>query len=223
MATDGLPDRLELFEKLHFHELEVRERVTSRLQHSLSVLIVLTGVVVYVMRDAHLGSNGNANAGFVSFLGGAAIGCVVMAIFVVKGLWNPEYREVYTAETIAKKLDEYVATYAPYDAEHGTNALAEETEKFMRDMYMQSATANAQVNDYRATQAHNANGVAIATAICVALAFLVMVFGGIDKGGPAAVEVTKPVAVDVLSLPAQGTAPSAQQPASGQGNSGAKP
>jgi hypothetical protein len=200
-------DRLELFEKRHDHELEVRERITSRLHHSLSVLIVLVGIALYLLREVRGDARGNALAWFGLFLLLATIACVAMAHFIIRGLWGPSYHEAHTADTLAAQLDKITATYEQYDADNGTKAVEEEAAKYLRDMFRECATANAQQNDYRATLTHNANGAAIWAVIFLALGFLVLKFGALEKDGSASVELTKPVSVDVLSLPSQGAAP----------------
>jgi hypothetical protein len=57
----------DLYEKLYFHEIEVREKLGGRLQTPMAIIVSLIGVLTYLLQNFDSGHSGTATAIFFSF------------------------------------------------------------------------------------------------------------------------------------------------------------
>ena len=146
---------LLFYEKLYFHELDSREKLTARLQLSLAILTALVAAFAYVLsRTTFQNQPGPfATAVFLVSLASSAVLLCAAAIFFVKALWGHSYECL----PLANKIEEYrvllAETYKDYS--NGDRLSADYQKKFLVRYFAECASLNASVNERRYQLIHD--------------------------------------------------------------------
>lgn len=185
-----------LYEKLYFHEIEVREKLGGRLQTPMAILVSLTGVLAFLLQNSdkqHSALIGNL------FLICLFLGAVLLSfatVFFVRS-W---YGSTYSFLPSAADTDTYRATLEKTYAQYSDgNLLAEKyLSEYLCTYYIRASTNNTRVNDKRSMNLHRTNGTLILAAVAVSGAFLLFYFGDLDKSKsakPTEVKVVTPIQI----------------------------
>jgi hypothetical protein len=205
-----LVDNIEIYEKLHFRELQTREQVTSRLQISLGLLVALAGALSFLLGAVDREGSGAVFFAFWVLLFGASAALTWAAVRLARVFWGNTYSEFPTAKVVRDyEAGEYSYFFdpppppelAPPNERTAKELFDEKFKAFLVDKFVNCATKNAKVNDARAEHLHHANR-ALLVAACIAfIAFIWFTFGNLRTNAPARIELAKPTDVNVLSLP----------------------
>jgi hypothetical protein len=188
----------DLYERLYFHEIEVREQLNSRLQLPLSLIVVLAGAFAYLLQSAD-----HSLAGYVSHafkmalaLTGSALLC--SAYLFARAAWWHNYKFLPYANQTAHSWKELTE----YDAKYGT-AIADRTmAAYLKGHFIEGATANAHNNDLRSAYLHWCNMAVIITSGFALVAFLTFVLGDLGrKQSVTQVSIAQPVDIRGIALP----------------------
>lgn len=140
---------LLFYEKLYFHELDSREKLTGRLQLSLAILTAFVAAFAYVVsRTTFQSEPGSvAFAVFVASLASSAALLLAAAIFFIKALWGHSYECL----PLATKIEEYrlLLTDTYKDYEDGELLSTDYHKRFLVRYFAECASLNASVNERR--------------------------------------------------------------------------
>lgn len=187
-----------LYEKLYFHEVDARDRIHSRLQIPLTLVVAIIGASAFLLQnfDYEMRPWTPARTMFAFFFVASTVSLVTAIVWFVKALYKNEYYFLPDAARTAGYKLELEKTYQGYE---GANALIDTgLQRFVEDAFVQYGSFNTRVNDRRSGFIHLCNGAIIATAILLFVAFLFFYFGGLDRsrvGKPTEITVVKPVDV----------------------------
>lgn len=192
-------DKKELFrlyETLYFHEIEAREKLNSRLQTPLTLIVSLVGALAFLVQNyEHRPGNALATSFvFSSLLAAAAL--IVATHFFVRSWMGTKYFFLPSALETDAYRQTLVAHYAPY--EHGDEIASEKFSEYVLSYYIKYSSANTDANDIRSLYIHRTNIAIIAAAALAFVAFLFFYFGDFDKAKvqkTTEVLITKPVVV----------------------------
>lgn len=146
---------LLFYEKLYFHELDSREKLTARLQLSLAILTALVAALAYVLSRTTFRSESGpfATAVFLVSLAGSAVLLCAAATFFIKALWGHSYECL----PLANKIEDYrlllTDTYKDYT--DGDRLSADYHKKFLVRYFAECASLNASVNERRYQLLHD--------------------------------------------------------------------
>lgn len=174
------PDKALLFyEKLYFHELENREKLSARLQLSLGLLTLLAGVFAYMATRY----NAKAVVAFGvddAFFLLTALALILLgtgAWFFVKAFWGHDYHCLPTATTIEDYRKTLGITYR--DFADGDALASDHYRDFLIKYFAECASSNAGVNGARADFLHRSNGCILVAIPFAVLAAMTFIFGGL--------------------------------------------
>lgn len=207
-----LVDNLELYERLHFHELETREHISSRLQISLGLVAALAGALSFLIGGVDRNGSG---VGFVAFwilLSLSGLGLLYATRQLKLVFWGNTYKETPSGRAVknheVKLYSHYFDDPLPPEVTSASDREKAAKELFTADFkdfviekYANCATHNAQINMDRADQLHEANRGILVCAGFAFLAFIVFTFGDLQGHGPAQVQLSAPVDVNLISVP----------------------
>lgn len=210
----NLVDYKDLYEALHFHELEARERVSGRLQVSLGLVVALASALAFLFGNFDRNGSGFAFFLFIILLLGSA-GCLLWAaIHLIRVFWGNTYKEMPSAAEIRKHESELHDYYhseppPPEVAAQGaqvTTAQAFENhfKGFLIEKFVNTATHNAKVNDSRSERLHHANRAILLTTGAASFAFIVFTLGSLSTHAPTEIRITDPPNVHALVIPNHG-------------------
>lgn len=186
----------DLYEKLYFHEIEVREKLGGRLQTPMAIIISLIGVLTYLLQNFDKYHTGTAVTAFL-FLFSLSIGTLVTAVyFFVRSWYGNTYAFLPSAEATEEYRQLLQKTYERY--KNGDSLAETYLNDYLCTKYIVCSTQNTQCNDLRSIHLHKTNGTLIASTVLVAFTFLVFFMGDLDRtkaSKPTEVVIVNPVEV----------------------------
>ena len=189
-------EMLGLYEKLYFHEIDARERLNSRLQTPLTLIISFIGVFAFMLQNFEYQGCSWPTVFFLFILACGAFFLVAATFFFIKSWHGNEYEFLPAAEKTEDYHSALVDLYTPYD--DGEKITAQHFDNYIREYYIKCSSANTKCNDLRSICVHKTNTALIATAVLVFSAFLVFYFGKLDKANlkkPTEVIVVAPIKI----------------------------
>jgi hypothetical protein len=192
-------DKKELFkfyEKLYFHEIEYRDKITARLQLPLAIYISFLSLLGFMVRNINFACKNGYLILFGFFFIASSALLVVGIIYFIKAFYGHTYEFIPTAnatEAYRKKLD---STYEEY--ENGTELSKTYLEDYMYRYYHECSSKNAEVNDKRSENLHKANSFIVFVVVPLLVTFLFFHFGNVDKNKlekREVVEIEKPLKI----------------------------
>ncbi len=171
--------RFELYEKLYFHEVEVREKISSRLQIPLALLLSFTSVFAFLMKGIAFENNSLWNISFGIIFAISLIIFIVSVTYFVRAFYGHTYEFIPSALDTENYHDKLIETYKNYDeCEELVNKYFN---KYIFGYYNECSSFNTIVNDKRSKYLHKCNTYLILTVIPLSIAFLIFILSGIEK------------------------------------------
>jgi magnesium-transporting ATPase (P-type) len=187
-----MKDVFQLYEKLYFHEIDSREKLNSRLQTPLTLIVSFVGVLAFLLQNyGHKGFSITSNLFFfLIFLSTVAL--TFAAVFFVKSWYNNTYSFLPSAQVSEDYRQTLIKLYEPY--ENGAQLASDYFSSYVMEYYIRYSSANTLCNDRRSIYLHKTNGALITTAAVAFLAFLAFFFGDLDKA-----HINKPTEISIVS------------------------
>jgi len=187
-------DLFRLYEKLYFHEIDMRENLSARLQIPLAILVVLIGFLAYMLRNI---SPTPINAIFVVFLLFYCL-CIVFTVLGILFLVRSWLGYEYTFLPSAKDTEDYraslIETYKSY--ENSDELVQKYMMEYLYRYFIECSSTNTVNNDNRSMNLHYARISIICSLVLAFIAFIPFRFGGIDRAclsTPTDVRVVEPI------------------------------
>lgn len=169
----------KLYEKLYFHELEIRDKLIGRLQISLTVIAILLGFLAFMLRNkADVAGGTTASIFWILFI----ISIVLIAIaiiFFMLSWYGSKYKLLPTASDTDKYKDKLFDHYKEYENsdELAMNFLHQYLFEYFRDW----SSENTIINDKKSFYLYLTNLFVILSLIFSFLSFMLFYFGKLDK------------------------------------------
>lgn len=183
----------EFFEKHYFHEVDARDKLYSRLQIPLAMLLALGGALSFMIQNVDRGATG----AYAFVFWGA---CVVAVIFIglslkslVAAAWGHEYAFLPVSEEWEKYRKECEELYAEY--ENSDELVDSALRTAIHNKHITCATVNAQINEKRSFSLYLTIRYLIIAACAGFFAFAVFFVANLDKSSRP-----KPTDVRILNL-----------------------
>jgi hypothetical protein len=192
----------DLYEKLYFHELEVREKLIGRIQTPMAIIVPLVGVLTYLLLNFENNHTSTCSVFFVIFLLLSAFALFCSIFFIIRSWHGIPYSFLPAAEdTEAYRID-LENTYSEY--ENGKDLAEKYLYEYLCAYYIKCSSDNTRTNDLRVINLHKANRYLIATLLLTAFCFMFFYFCGLDKSqikNPIEISIVKPV--EIKGIPMQ--------------------
>ncbi|HBP89086.1 MAG TPA: hypothetical protein PKK23_13965 [Nitrospirales bacterium] len=186
-------ERFQLYERQYYHEIEMREKLNSRLQMPFAVLVVIVGFLGYMLQNASPQNNGIGVIVFWVFWTSAIISLAIGVWFFRKSWFGHTDKLLPTAESIESYRKELILTYR--DFEDNEKIVEEAFGNVLFEYYVKFSSKNAINNDARAYNLYRTI-VSLTFAIGLAfLAFLPFQWLGLNQSNHP-----RPIKVEVLNF-----------------------
>lgn len=169
----------ELFEKIHFHEIDGRDKVNQRLQLPLVTFLALAGFIGQMLQNVQRSYDGVIATWFWLFLGLASFGLLIATYFFIRSLVGQTYSYLPYPEDWYKHQKDCIELYKDYDNADALVAAA--IKKNVVDTYIKCGTKNGALNAEKASYVFWILRTLIITALFTFAAFAVFYFGKLDK------------------------------------------
>lgn len=194
--------RFELYEKLYFHEVEVREKISSRLQIPLALLLSITSVYAILVKGVSLEDASFWNLCFVGTFLLSTLLFITSLSYFVRAFYGHTYEFIPSAIMTENYRNTLIETYRDFDE---CDVLVEKYfNEYIFKYYNECSSANTEVNDRRSEYLHKCNTYLILTALPLVAAFLIFTLSGIDKNSinqEIKVQISKPIEINQPKLP----------------------
>ncbi|WP_319549868.1 hypothetical protein [Desulfogranum marinum] len=169
----------DLYEKLYFHEVEAREKLSARMQIPLAISLAILGVIANIIKGLSF-SVASVWCYVFWLVFGAS---VVLFVFALKHFVRSFYGHAYQFLPPANETERYrldlIETYKGY--EEGEVLSKKYFNQYIYNYYNECSSVNTAINDSRSEALHKCNTYLILCALPLAIAFLTFTFSGVDK------------------------------------------
>jgi hypothetical protein len=182
----------ELYEKSYFHEMEVREKITGRVQITFALVATGYTIISYMFRMLDYTSDKSAILFFIILM----LVCVLLSIkcivYLVCAFWGNEYFALPSAcdtDDYRDKLIEYNKTLHEYNITHKDNIqelndIDLKMMNFVYKHYKNCSSHNSATNDKRSRQLHLSFKWLLFSAVPLILASSIFVISDLDVSSP---------------------------------------
>lgn len=163
-------DLFKLYERLYFHELERRERLSARLNVPLAVLVAVIGFLAFMLQSAPRDFNSWLALAFWLLFCSAAISCAAGMWFFRRAWFGHTDKLLPTANETETYRQELIKLYEPYDS--GPKLVEAAMKRYLYDYYMRFSSENTINNDARSYNLYRATS---SITVAVLLAFVAFI------------------------------------------------
>ncbi|MCU8075771.1 hypothetical protein [Shewanella sp. SM29] len=186
--------RFELYEKLYFHEVEAREKILSRLQIPLALLLSITSVYAILVNGISFENGSLWNFCFGGVFS-VSVGFFITSVsYFLRSFYGHTYEFIPSALTTENYRNKLIETYRDYD--ECDELVEKHFNEYIFKYYNECSSANTVVNDKRSEFLHKCNTYLILTSLPLAIAFLIFSLSGVDKNSVEKefkVQISKPI------------------------------
>jgi hypothetical protein len=169
----------ELYERLYFHELEVRDGLDARLQMPMAIIVAVSGAIAFLLQNIESPSILLKSWLFVVPTVVSAIALIFAVYFFIRSWYGHEYAFIPSASEAEEYRKKLIKTYKPYRG--GSRLVTRYFRKYLYDYYVELSSNNTQINDQRSLYIHKARTCLIAAVSLLFVSFLVFYFSELDK------------------------------------------
>lgn len=186
----------DLHQKMYFHELEAREKITSRLQLPLAILLASLSFFGVVIKGFDIASFANKNYLFLIFLALSFCSIATAAGFFIRALWGHTYEFIPTPNETEEYKKKLISTYEEFD--DCDDLVARYLKEYLYDYYADCASQNTHVNDVRSEALHKCNSCLVLAAtplLATYILFNIYNLGEKHQVSPTKIVITQPIDV----------------------------
>lgn len=206
----------DLYESQHWRELDLRDKIDSRLQSSLTLVTAIIGALSFLLANVDI----QHRHGFADYLFFALLALTFASLlasgfyFFRSSVGSIFHRNTYKTLPVSTDLEKYKLEWDATIAKSPNAARAlgitsdSEVRKLLIKNYLERQATNAEINDKCAKNISNINLLIVVEALLTAAAFSVFYLGGMNKADlekTQQIKITAPI--DVRSMPSIQQAP----------------
>ena len=192
----------KLYEKLYFHEVDAREKISGLLQIHLAILLSITSVLAYIVKGNSLESISQWPFYFMAILS-VSVGLYVTSFFYfIRGFYGHSYEFIPAASVTEEYRNKLIDTYKGYKNSDGL--VNHHFQEYLYRYYNECSSINTIANDNRSEALHKCNTYFLLTAIPLTVAFLIYSITGLDKNSidkEYKVNIVNPINIDTEQIP----------------------
>ncbi|MFM0701462.1 hypothetical protein [Paraburkholderia sediminicola] len=200
----------DLYESQHWRELDLRDKLDSRLQSSLTLVTAIIGALSFLLTNVDTQhQHGLVDYVFFTLLG------ITFALLFLSGFYffrssvgSLFHRNTYKTLPVSAELEKYKLEWdaaiakSPQAARASGITSADEVKKLLIKNYLERQKTNAEINDKRAKNISNINLLVVVEALLTAAAFSAFYLGSLNKADLSKTQDVKIAApIDIRSMP----------------------
>lgn len=168
----------KLYEKLYFHEIDIREKFNARLQLPLAILVAQISFLGYMLQNADSGTNFFIIVFWLIYLS-SCVSTGFALFHFVRSWYGYTFSFIPAAKTTEEYHQQLIKLYKEYD---NTEELVKNgIDQYLYQYYQECSTVNTDNNDKKALGLHKSMSWVIVAILLSFFAFIPYHFGGLDK------------------------------------------
>ncbi|WP_199525373.1 hypothetical protein [Pseudoalteromonas sp. bablab_jr011] len=185
-------DLTSLFEKLYFHELNIRESTFTRVQINFAIFFTGYSIIFYMWRVLDFNSSVVAIASFLTLSIISILISLKGLYYLVRAFWGTEYRAVPNSDEINSyysQMMKYISEVKDYNKNYPENSQeVPKINEIMSDFYhsklTECSTNNSLANETRFMYLHNSIRWLLFSAVPFIIASIIFVINDLDTSSP---------------------------------------
>ncbi|WP_312918228.1 hypothetical protein [Stutzerimonas kunmingensis] len=185
-------DLFELYEKLYFHELEIKEKITTRVQLVFTLMVMLYTVASYMLRMLDYSSAVGVVVLFLLFFGAFGVFSALAIPQLIRAFWGNVFQCIPSpceTEKYRAEVEGYCKDIISFNKENPDNKQPEidvsvEVKDYLYEKYKDCAAHNTVVNERRSVFVHEAFKWLIISAVPLLVAALLFIVIDLDVSSP---------------------------------------
>lgn len=147
-------DRLALFERRYWHEIEQREKLEARTRTPMLVLGIVAGILGYLLKSTVLQKSFEFHWSLFAFVCVACIAFIASLFFFVRALVGYHYQLLPTSDGLESYYQAILKRFQSVSAAQAKNWAKGDFEKYLMSCYVEFASQNTRNNDAKALNLH---------------------------------------------------------------------
>ncbi len=169
----------KLYEKLYFHEIDIREKFNARLQLPLAILVAQISFLGYMLQNAVQTETCFLLIAFWLLYVFSCISTGMAIFYFVRSWYGYTFSFIPPANETEKYHQQLIKLYKEYD---NTESLVETgINQYLYSYYHECSSINTDNNDKKALSLHKSLTWVIAAILLSFFVFVPYHFGGLDK------------------------------------------
>lgn len=189
-------DLFDLYKKLYFHEIEMREKVNARLPIPLAILVAQVSFLGYMLQNVTTGLSNWIEILFWGLYVISALATASAIFYFIKSWYGYTYSFLPKAQGTEEYYKELQKFYEPY--RNSEEFIRKAMNVYLYNCFIECSTGNTQINDKRSSNLHKTMICIIGAVLFSFFSFLPYHFGEMDKSykaSPCEVVITNPVQI----------------------------
>lgn len=158
-----------LYEKLYFHEVDAREKISARLQIPLAILLSITSVFAYIIKGNSLENMSQWPAYFVVVLGLTIVLYAISFYYFIRAFYGHSYDFIPAASITELYRQELAETYKEYD--NSEELVSIYFDEYLYRYFNECSSVNTIVNDKRSELLHKCSTFFLLTSLPLTITF----------------------------------------------------
>lgn len=164
----------QLYEKLYFHEIDIRDKLNGKLQLPMAILVSLIGFEAYMLRDFFPIKFSWINILFIIIYLFSIVGTILSIYFFRRSLYGYDYELLpYANDTENYKIS-LIDAYSKYT--NCDELVQKYVQEYLYNCYMRGASVNAKQNHIRTMNILKTNKFIMYSVILTFIAFIPFYF-----------------------------------------------
>ncbi|WP_287127335.1 hypothetical protein [Desulfobacter sp.] len=180
---------LKFHEKLYFHEIEYRDKITARFQLPLAIYISFLSLLGFMVRNINFTCRSGYLILFIILFIISSVLLIFGIVYFIKAFYGHTYEFIPTANKTEAYRKELNSTYEGY--ENGAELSNTCFEDYLYRYFHECSSQNSEVNDKRSENLHKANSFIIFVVVPLLITFLIFNFGHVDKNMMEKIEIVE--------------------------------
>ncbi|MDO6561212.1 hypothetical protein [Paraglaciecola chathamensis] len=152
-----ISERKDFYEKLYFHELDIRDKLDQRLKLSMTVFAIIGAMALYLFDDSRRDKIQDVSCIFVVLYFSACISFLASIIFFIKSWYGYTYKMLPDAVTLENYYQDTFNHYMDIDERNAQNWTNESFKEYLLITFRDYVAANTVNNDKKAYNLHLSN------------------------------------------------------------------
>ncbi len=169
------------YEKLYFHEIDIRDKINGRLQIPLAILVTLSGGIAYLFQNVAFADWRFVHILFFLPFILSVLFAVLAFVNFVKSWRGYDYEYLPTATDTKEYRCLLVKTYEDWDDHE--KLVSQHLRDYLQRYYIECSAANTLNNDKKAFYLHKTSKHILYTVAFVILSFIPFHFGELKSVG----------------------------------------
>ncbi|MBU2877713.1 hypothetical protein [Aliiglaciecola lipolytica] len=164
-------ERKELYEKLYFHELDVREKLLGRLKLPMTAFAILTAMAFFLFNDNIKEKVDEQSCIFITIY---IVGCITLLLsifFFIKSWYGYTYKMIPNAVVIENYYQEIYDFYFIQDKDKYEKWTNEAFDEYLLTMFRDYAAFNTVNNDKKSYNLYLSNTAMLISLLLLSIAY----------------------------------------------------